>query len=60
MKIHRQSTADARNELGQVIGRATFGNEPTILLNRKKEVAVVVSMEFFEKAMEALDLKEDS
>lgn len=60
MKVNRQNTASARNELGEVIGRAKFGNEPTILLNRDKEAAVIVSVEFFRDAMKALGLKEES
>lgn len=47
---HRAKIAEARNVLGEVIARARFAGEPTILINRGKEAAVVVSHEFFEQA----------
>ncbi len=45
----RQSVANARNTLGDVIAKARYGKEFTILLNRDKPVAVVVSVEFYEQ-----------
>lgn len=42
---HRAKIAEARNILGEVIARARFGGEPTILINRGKEAAVIVSYE---------------
>src|SRR5690606_41882012 len=47
---HRAKIAEARNVLGEVISRARFGNEPTILINRGKEAAVIVSHPFYEQA----------
>lgn len=51
---HRAKIADARNVLGEVISRARFGGEPTVLMNRGKEAGVIVSFELYERAMEAL------
>jgi prevent-host-death family protein len=42
---HRAKIAEARNVLGEVIARARFAGEPTILINRGKEAAVIVSYE---------------
>lgn len=47
---HRAKIAEARNVLGEVISRARFANEPTILINRGKEAAVIVSHPFYEQA----------
>ncbi|MCX5522637.1 type II toxin-antitoxin system prevent-host-death family antitoxin [Streptomyces bobili] len=41
--VHRAKIAEARNVLGEVIARARFASEPTILVNRGKEAAVIVS-----------------
>lgn len=54
---HRAKIADARNVLGEVISRARFGGEPTVLMNRGKEAAVIVSFDLYERAMEALGEK---
>jgi prevent-host-death family protein len=54
---HRAKIADARNVLGEVISRARFGGEPTVLMNRGKEAAVVVSFDLYMRAMEALGEK---
>jgi prevent-host-death family protein len=43
--IHRNQIAEARNVLGEVIARARFAGEPTILINRGKQAAVIVSYE---------------
>lgn len=43
--VHRNQIAEARNVLGQVIARARFAGEPTILINRGTEAAVIVSYE---------------
>lgn len=51
---HRAKIADARNVLGEVISRARFGGEPTVLMNRGKEAAVIVSFDLYERAMAAL------
>jgi prevent-host-death family protein len=42
---HRAKIAEARNVLGEVIARARFGGESTVLINRGKEAAAVVSYE---------------
>jgi prevent-host-death family protein len=44
--------AEARNVLGEVIARSRFGGEVTILINRGKEAAVIVSPEFYRRALE--------
>jgi prevent-host-death family protein len=51
---HRAKIADARNVLGEVISRARFGGEPTVLMNRGKEAAVILSFDLYVRAMEAL------
>jgi len=43
--VHRNQIAEARNVLGEVIARARFAGEPTVLINRGKEAAVIVSYE---------------
>lgn len=48
---HRAKIAEARNVLGEVISRARFADEPTILINRGKEAAVIVSHPFYEQAL---------
>lgn len=45
--VHRNQIAEARNVLGEVIARARFAGEPTVLINRGKEAAVIVSYEDF-------------
>lgn len=47
---HRAKIAEARNVLGEVISRARYAEEPTILVNRNKEAAVIVSHPFYEQA----------
>lgn len=51
---HRAKIAEARNVLGEVIARARFAGETTVLMNRGKEAAVVVPYDFYERALEAL------
>lgn len=41
--VHENQIAEARNVLGEVIARARFAGEPTILINRGKKAAVIVS-----------------
>lgn len=48
---HRMKIAEARNVLGEVIARARFAGEPTVLVNRGKEAAVIVSHPFYEQAL---------
>ena len=47
---HRAKIAEARNVLGEVISRARYADEPTILINRSKEAAVIVSPALYEQA----------
>ena len=54
---HRAKIAEARNVLGEVIARARFAQEPTILVNRGKEAGVLVSYDFYERACEALGVE---
>jgi prevent-host-death family protein len=54
---HRAKIAEARNVLGEVIARTRFAGEPTILINRGKEAAVLVSYDFYERACEALGIE---
>lgn len=46
-KEHRAKIAEARNVLGEVIARARFAGEPTILINRGKQAGAIVSYEDF-------------
>lgn len=45
--VHSNQIAEARNVLGQVIARARFGGEPTVLINRGQKAGVIVSYEDF-------------
>jgi prevent-host-death family protein len=47
---HRTAIHEARNSLGDVISRARYAGESTILTNRGKEAAVIVSYDFYEQA----------
>lgn len=51
---HRAKIAEARNVLGEVISRARYGGETTVLMNRGKEAAVIVPFDFYERALQAL------
>jgi antitoxin (DNA-binding transcriptional repressor) of toxin-antitoxin stability system len=51
---HRAKIADARNVLGEVISRARFAGETTVLINRGKEAAVIVPFDFYVRACAAL------
>lgn len=51
---HRAKIAEARNVLGEVIARARFAGETTVLINRGKEAAVIVPFDFYARALEAL------
>ena len=50
----RTKIAKARNVLGEVISRSRFAGEVTILVNRRKEAAVIVPFDFYVRACEAL------
>lgn len=56
---HRAKIAEARNVLGEVISRARYADEPTILINRGKEAAVIVSHPFYEQALQDRALVEE-
>jgi len=45
--VHRNQIAEARNVLGEVIARARFAGEPTVLINRGKNAGAIVSYEDF-------------
>lgn len=45
--IHRNQIAEARNVLGEVISRARYAGEPTVLINRGKKAGAIVSYEDF-------------
>ena len=45
--VHENQIAEARNVLGEVIARARFAGEPTVLINRKKKAGAIVSYEDF-------------
>lgn len=53
-KEHRQKIADFRNSLADAIERARYFDETTVLTSRGKQVAVLVGMDFYERALEAL------
>lgn len=57
--VHRNQIAEARNVLGEVIARARFAGEPTILINRGKEAAVIVSYEDYATLRELRDYVEE-
>lgn len=57
--VHRNQIAEARNVLGEVIARARFGGEPTVLINRGKEAAAIVSYEDFATLWELRDYVEE-
>lgn len=52
---HRAKIAEARNVLGEVIARARFANEPTVLVNRGKDAAVIVGPDFYEEALRNIE-----
>ncbi len=43
------SAQDARKNLSEIIGKATFGNQPTIITRSGKNAAVVISYEDYER-----------
>lgn len=57
--VHRNQIAEARNVLGEVIARARFAGEPTILINRGKEAAVIVSYRDYATFRELRDYVEE-
>lgn len=57
--VHRNQIAEARNVLGEVIARARFAGEPTILINRGKQAGAIVSYEDFATLWELRDYVEE-
>lgn len=57
--VHSNQIAEARNVLGQVIARARFGGEPTVLINRGQKAGVIVSYEDFATLWELRDYLEE-
>lgn len=53
-KEHQEKIADFRNSLADAIEKARYFDETTVLTSRGKRVAVVVGMDFYERALEAL------
>ncbi|MFF0055619.1 type II toxin-antitoxin system prevent-host-death family antitoxin [Streptomyces microflavus] len=53
-KEHQRKIADARNALADAIEKARYYDETTVLTSRGKRVAVLVGMDFYERALEAL------
>lgn len=51
---HEQAINQARNKLAEIIERARYYDEPTLLLNRGKPTAAVVGIDFYERALAAL------
>lgn len=51
---HEERIADVRNSFADAVGRARYSDETTVLTSRGKRVAVIVSMDFYERACEAL------
>ena len=57
--VHRNQIAEARNVLGEVIARARFAGEPTVLINRGKNAGAIVSYEDFATLWELRDLVDE-
>ena len=53
-KEHQEKIAEFRNSLADAIERARYYDETTVLTSRGKRVAVLVGMDFYERALEAL------
>lgn len=51
---HEERIADVRNSFADAVGRARYSDETTVLTSRGKRVAVIVSMEFYERALASL------
>jgi prevent-host-death family protein len=51
---HTARIADVRNSLADAIAQARYYDETTVLTSRKKPVAVLVSVDFYERALAAL------
>jgi prevent-host-death family protein len=53
-KEHQEKIADFRNSIADVIERARYFDETTVLTSRGKRVAVLVGMDFYERALAAM------
>ena len=53
-KEHQKPIAEVRNSLADAIERARYYDETTVLTSRKKRVAVIVGMDFYERALTAM------
>ena len=53
-KEHQEKIADFRNSLAEAIEKARYFDETTVLTSRGKRVAVLVGMDFYERALAAL------
>lgn len=53
-KEHQKQIAVVRNQLADAIERARYFDETTVMTSRGKRVAVIVGMDFYERALEAL------
>jgi prevent-host-death family protein len=51
---HQKKIADFRNTLAEAIEKARYFDETTVLTSRGKPVAVLVGMDFYARALEAL------
>lgn len=51
---HRERIADVRNALADAINQARYRDEATVLTSRSKQVAVLVGMDFYTRALAAL------
>lgn len=51
---HTRRIADVRNSLAEAIAHARYRDEVTVLTSRGKPAAVLVSVGFYERALEAL------
>ena len=52
---HEERIADVRNALADAINQARYRGEVTVLTHRKKRVVALVPMDFYERALAALD-----
>lgn len=53
-KEHQEKIAVVRNQLADAIERARYYDETTVMTSRGKRVAVIVGMDFYERALAAL------
>lgn len=53
-KENQKSIAEVRNSLADAIEKARYFDETTVMTSRGKRVAVIVGMDFYERALEAL------